>query len=318
MTTNCATIIRSKFRSSANSSFFSLLLQEVGGINRIRSHCRTCNLQREGKSQFRPVKTILSHSCYSWPSPSQLNSSSLELREKKEARRQVRCKTLSGLAAITEEQPFLIRSAQYPSQKARSQYSRKTPTMNFRGLFLVSLLLVAACAAQTDPAPGGDNATEPQTGSTMSGAGIDTETTQGIGDGDEATTQKTHEGGEDATTTEGGKEGSGTTLAPMADNSTTTQASNSSSTTTSPASSSSTTTTTTAAPGDNSTTTSAPASSSSTTAVPAPAPRGSGGFSGWSFFGGIVLTVVFFAIGFVGFKYYKVRRGQVGGNYDRF
>ncbi len=46
---------------------------------------------------------------------------------------------------------------------------------------------------------------------------------------------------------------------------------------------------------------------------------GSGGFSFWSFFGGIVMTLVLIAIGFVGLKYYKIRRGNQGeGNYNRF
>ena len=42
-------------------------------------------------------------------------------------------------------------------------------------------------------------------------------------------------------------------------------------------------------------------------------------FDGWSFFGGIILTLVCFAIAFVGVKYYKIRRGHQGeGNYNRF
>ena len=56
----------------------------------------------------------------------------------------------------------------------------------------------------------------------------------------------------------------------------------------------------------------------STTAVPVPPPEGKGGrFDGWSFFGGILLTLGLAAIGLVGFKYYKLRSGS-GGNYNRF
>ena len=54
-------------------------------------------------------------------------------------------------------------------------------------------------------------------------------------------------------------------------------------------------------------------------ANPTPPPS-SGGWSFWSFFGGILLTLGLFAIGFVGFKYYKARSLQPGGglNYNRF
>lgn len=55
---------------------------------------------------------------------------------------------------------------------------------------------------------------------------------------------------------------------------------------------------------------------------PPPQPQPStGGWSFWSFFGGILLTLGLSAIGFVGFKYYKARSGQQGGfglNYNRF
>ena len=51
-----------------------------------------------------------------------------------------------------------------------------------------------------------------------------------------------------------------------------------------------------------------------------PPPPSSGGWSFWSFFGGILLTLGLSAIGFVGFKYYKARSSQPGGglNYNRF
>ena len=58
-----------------------------------------------------------------------------------------------------------------------------------------------------------------------------------------------------------------------------------------------------------------------TTSKDTPTPKSSGGWSFWSFFGGILLTLGLSAIGFVGFKYYKARSGQVGGgglNYNRF
>jgi CD164 antigen len=46
-------------------------------------------------------------------------------------------------------------------------------------------------------------------------------------------------------------------------------------------------------------------------------PTPDGGFNGWSFFGGILLTLGLFAIGFVGFKYYRLRSGT-GADYNRF
>jgi len=70
-------------------------------------------------------------------------------------------------------------------------------------------------------------------------------------------------------------------------------------------------TTTTVAP--NSTTTAPP---TSTTVLPVP-DSGRGHFDGWSFFGGILLTLGLAAIGLVGFKYYRLRSGT-GGNYNRF
>jgi hypothetical protein len=75
-----------------------------------------------------------------------------------------------------------------------------------------------------------------------------------------------------------------------------------------------------------STTTSNPTSATNSTQIPTtskdtPTPASSGGWSFWSFFGGILLTLGLPAIGFVGFKYYKARSGQAGGgglNYNRF
>jgi len=50
-----------------------------------------------------------------------------------------------------------------------------------------------------------------------------------------------------------------------------------------------------------------------------PSGRGGSKFDGWSFFGGILLTIGLSAIGFVSFKYYKVRSGShAGTNYNRF
>merc|ERR1711874_422716 len=76
-----------------------------------------------------------------------------------------------------------------------------------------------------------------------------------------------------------------------------------------------TTTTTTAAPTTTTTTSPTPTPS---TAAPEPVPdTGKGHFDGWSFFGGILLTLGLAAIGLVGFKYYRLRSGT-GGNYNRF
>merc|ERR1711942_479707 len=72
-----------------------------------------------------------------------------------------------------------------------------------------------------------------------------------------------------------------------------------------------TTTTTTTTPAT--TTTSTPLT---TTAGP-DSDTGKGHFDGWSFFGGILLTLGLAAIGLVGYKYYRLRSGT-GGNYNRF
>jgi len=86
-----------------------------------------------------------------------------------------------------------------------------------------------------------------------------------------------------------------------------------STTETSTSTSTTTTTVTTAAPPP--TTTIAP---TAPTAAPVPPPEPKEGhFDGWSFFGGILLTLGLVAIGFVGVKYYKLRSGT-GGNYNRF
>merc|ERR1712086_852667 len=89
--------------------------------------------------------------------------------------------------------------------------------------------------------------------------------------------------------------------------------------------SSSTTTKTTAKPttpvttSSTTTTTAEPTTTSTETPVD-PSGRGGSKFDGWSFFGGILLTIGLSAIGFVSFKYYKVRSGgaHVGTNYNRF
>jgi len=103
-----------------------------------------------------------------------------------------------------------------------------------------------------------------------------------------------------------------------------------SSTTTSTSTTGSTTTTVTSTTENTSSptssTTSNPTSSTNSSQMPTtskddPTPKSSGGWSFWSFFGGILLTLGLSAIGFVGFKYYKARSGQVGGgglNYNRF
>ena len=86
----------------------------------------------------------------------------------------------------------------------------------------------------------------------------------------------------------------------------------------------SSTTTTTEAPTTKptaapTTPTVAPTPTSTETPVD-PSGRGGSKFDGWSFFGGILLTIGLSAIGFVSFKYYKVRSGgaHVGTNYNRF
>ena len=86
----------------------------------------------------------------------------------------------------------------------------------------------------------------------------------------------------------------------------------------------SSTTTTTAEPTTKptaapTTPTAAPTTTSTETPVD-PSGRGGSKFDGWSFFGGILLTIGLSAIGFVSFKYYKVRSGgaHVGTNYNRF
>merc|ERR1719213_758456 len=100
---------------------------------------------------------------------------------------------------------------------------------------------------------------------------------------------------------------------------TTTAASNQTSSTT-------TTTTTTSTSAETaktttkSSTTSAKVSTPTTPKAPInPDDRSGSKFDGWSFFGGILLTVGVSAIGFISFKYYKVRSSHQGGaNYNRF
>lgn len=106
-----------------------------------------------------------------------------------------------------------------------------------------------------------------------------------------------------------------TTMATTSSPSNTTTSSNTTESTTpmtTPSSTTSTTTTTTVAPTNGTTTPVVPVT------VTMPSPDENRGFEGWSFFGGIVLTLVVFAIGFVGFKYYKIRGSAHGGNYNRF
>merc|ERR1712241_908921 len=112
-----------------------------------------------------------------------------------------------------------------------------------------------------------------------------------------------------------------TSLTPENENATTTP------TTVTTASSSSTTTTVTTTT-KITTTTSVPTTTEttaspliSTTTDPVdPSGKSGSKFDGWSFFGGILLTIGLSAIGFVSFKYYKVRSGgnHAGTNYNRF
>jgi len=95
-------------------------------------------------------------------------------------------------------------------------------------------------------------------------------------------------------------------------------------TTTTDATTANTSTTQTTPTGTNSTA-SNPTSATNSTQIPItsknpPPPASNGGWSFWSFFGGILLTLGLSAIGFVGFKYYKARSGTPGGglNYNRF
>ena len=77
-----------------------------------------------------------------------------------------------------------------------------------------------------------------------------------------------------------------------------------------------TTVTTTKTPATTTTTTTMAPSTPTAAPVPPPEPKG-GHFDGWSFFGGILLTLGGAAIGFVGVKYYKLRSGS-GTTYNRF
>lgn len=112
---------------------------------------------------------------------------------------------------------------------------------------------------------------------------------------------------------------SSTTTANPDDPSTTTTTT----TTTTTDSTQTTTTSTTTTVSPTTTTTSESSSVTSTPGAPVtthvPTPEDRGHFDGWSFFGGILLTLGAAAIGFVGFKYYKLRSTSGGGgNYNRF
>lgn len=78
---------------------------------------------------------------------------------------------------------------------------------------------------------------------------------------------------------------------------------------------------TTTQPPDTTAVTTMPTTTDTSTKAPPPTtPKPSGRtthFDGWSFFGGILLTAGFFAIAFIGVKYYRVRNAQAG-NYNRF
>merc|ERR1711983_726066 len=121
---------------------------------------------------------------------------------------------------------------------------------------------------------------------------------------------------------ESGGEPDVTTIIPTPgpSNDTTTTTISTTTTTTTSTTTESTTVTTTAPSTTTpvtSTSTSTSTSTEAPTARPSPDPSSRGHFDGWSFFGGILLTLGMAAIGFVGFKYYKLRSSS-GGNYNRF
>jgi len=99
--------------------------------------------------------------------------------------------------------------------------------------------------------------------------------------------------------------------------STTTESTTPSTTSTEKPTTSATSTSTTTEKTSPVTSTAAPAVS--TTPVD-PSGKSGSKFDGWSFFGGILLTIGLSAIGFVSFKYYKVRSGgnHASTNYNRF
>lgn len=157
----------------------------------------------------------------------------------------------------------------------------------------------------------------------------------------ENTCPQTDDGGDDKPATQITPKFS-TTLTPEIENVTTTTvtpSTSATSTSTTTISTSTTTTTESTTPSTTSTEkpTTSTTSSSTTTEKPSSVtstaspivsttpvdPSGKSGskFDGWSFFGGILLTIGLSAIGFVSFKYYKVRSGaggHAGTNYNRF
>lgn len=105
------------------------------------------------------------------------------------------------------------------------------------------------------------------------------------------------------------------TPSPTTPMTTTSTESTTDSTTSTPTTTTTVTTTETPATTITTTTTMTP---TTPTAAPVPPPEPKGGhFDGWSFFGGILLTLGVAAIGFVGIKYYKLRSGS-GTTYNRF
>ena len=209
-------------------------------------------------------------------------------------------------------------------------------------VLLLSLLLVGLGSALPQGSGGEAAPKEAMTSMSRSGSGVGAVAPEEAAPADAPAAAETKQGEEEdeasdevTTLVPDGSDLDGdnsTTPASSSSSSSTTAAPSSNSTTSSPSSSSSTTSS-----GSSNSTTDAPSSSSSSssssttttaipstvtpTEVPQPDPSGkSGGFSGWSFFGGIILTVVLFAIGFVGFKYYKARMGggPGSGNYNRF
>ncbi|XP_040563860.1 uncharacterized protein [Lepeophtheirus salmonis] len=132
---------------------------------------------------------------------------------------------------------------------------------------------------------------------------------------------------ESEATTLSGDGGASTTpkTTPLPPKSSTTETSNSSSDpTTTPTASTTPTAPTTITPSTGNTTTTTASTTTeditttSTTTSSTPIdPENKSSFDGWSFFGGILLTVGFFSIGFVGLKYYRVR-SRTDADYNRF
>lgn len=113
---------------------------------------------------------------------------------------------------------------------------------------------------------------------------------------------------------------SSTTSSTTSSSSTTTETSTSTTKSTTTTSKNTTTPKGTTTTSKSSTTAKTPTSTTAKTPVD-PDDRAGSKFDGWSFFGGILLTVGIAAIGFISYKCYKVRHlfiGDSGTNYNRF